>query len=76
MTVYSWKEDIENGKSIMQIEFRPIEYGKDYDIVHNLDKYVLFIVWNRNKMKYIDMQIKRRKRGCSTQDIFNYYPQK
>ena len=43
MTVYSWKEDIENGKSIMQIEFRPIEYGKDYDIVHNPDKYVLFI---------------------------------
>ena len=38
-----WKEDIENGKSIMQIEFRPIEYGKDYDIVHNPDKYVLFI---------------------------------
>lgn len=43
MTVYSWKEDIENGKFIMQIEFRPIEYGKDYDIVHNPDKYVLFI---------------------------------
>ena len=43
MTVYSWKEDIENGKSFMQIEFRPIEYGKDYDIVHNPDKYVLFI---------------------------------
>ena len=43
MTVYSWKEDIENGKSIMQIEFRPIEYGKDYDLVHNPDKYVLLI---------------------------------
>ena len=43
MTIYSWKEDIENGESIMQIEFRPIEYGKDYDIVHNPDKYVLFI---------------------------------
>ena len=43
MTVYSWKEDIENGKSIMQIEFRPIEYGKDYDIVNNPDKYMLFI---------------------------------
>ncbi len=28
MTVYSWKEDIENGKSIMQIEFRPSEDGK------------------------------------------------
>ena len=63
MTVYSWKEDIENGESIMQIEFRPIEYGKDYDLVHNPDKYVLFYRWNRNKMKYIDMQIKRRKRG-------------
>lgn len=43
MTVYSWKEDIENGESIMQIEFRPIEYGKDYDLVHNPDKYVLLI---------------------------------
>lgn len=43
MTVYSWKEDIENGESIMQIEFRPIEYGKDYDIVNNPDKYMLFI---------------------------------
>ena len=37
------EEDIENGESIMQIEFRPIEYGKDYDLVHNPDKYVLFI---------------------------------
>ena len=27
-------------------------------------------------MKYIDMQIKRRKKDCSTQDIFNYYPKK
>lgn len=43
MTVYSWKEDIENGESIMQIEFRPIKYGKDYDLVHNPDKYVLLI---------------------------------
>ena len=43
MTVYSWKEDIENGESIMQIEFRPIEYGKDYDVVSSSDKYVLFI---------------------------------
>lgn len=43
MTVYSWKEDIKNGESIMQIELRPIEYGKDYDIVNNPDKYMLFI---------------------------------
>ena len=27
----------------MQIEFRPIEYGKDYDIVNNPDKYMLFL---------------------------------
>ena len=30
-------------ESIMQIEFRPIEYGKDYDVVSSPDKYVLFI---------------------------------
>ena len=76
MTVYSWKEDIENGKSIMQIEFRPIEYGKDYDIVHNLDKYVLFIDGTEIKMKYIDMQIKRRKRGLLNAGYFQLLPQK
>lgn len=35
--------DLKDGSDYEGIEFRPIEYGKDYDIVHNLDKYVLFI---------------------------------
>ncbi len=43
MTVYSWKEDVQKSKPIMQIEYRPIEYGKDYDIVNNPDKFLLYI---------------------------------
>lgn len=43
MSVYSWKEDIENGEPIMKVEYRPIEYGEEYDIVHNPDKFQLFV---------------------------------
>ena len=60
----------------MQIEFRPIEYGKDYDIVHNLDKSIWMITPYKYKMKYIDMQIKRRKRGLLNAGYFQLLPQK
>ena len=31
MNIYLWKEDIEDGESVMTAEYRPVEYGKDYD---------------------------------------------
>ena len=34
MNIYLWKEDIEDGESVMTAEYRPVEYGKDYDIVN------------------------------------------
>ena len=37
------KEDIEDGESVMTAEYRPIEYGKDYDVVNNPDKFQLYI---------------------------------
>ena len=37
MNIYLWKEDIEDGESVMTAEYRPVEYGKDYDIVNNPD---------------------------------------
>ena len=38
MYIYLWKEDIEDGESVMTAEYRPVEYGKDYDVVNNPDK--------------------------------------
>ena len=43
MYIYLWKEDIEEGESVMTAEYRPVEYGKDYDIVNNPDKFQLYI---------------------------------
>ena len=43
MNIYLWKEDIEDGESVMTAEYRPVEYGKDYDIVNNPDKFQLYM---------------------------------
>lgn len=42
MHIYLWKEDIEDGESVMTAEYRPVEW-KDYDIVNNPDKFQLYI---------------------------------
>ena len=43
MNIYLWKEDIEDGASVMTVEYRPVEYGKDYDVVNHPDKFQLYI---------------------------------
>ena len=43
MNIYLWKEDIEDGESVMTAEYRPVEFGKDYDVVNNPDKFQLYI---------------------------------
>ncbi len=43
MNIYLWKEDIKDGESVMIAEYRPVEYGKDYDVVNNPDKFQLYI---------------------------------
>ena len=43
MNIYLWKEDIEDGASVMTVEYRPVEYGKDYDVVNNPDIFELYI---------------------------------
>ena len=43
MYIYLWKEDIEEGESVMTAEYRPVEYGNDYDVVNNPDKFQLYI---------------------------------
>ena len=43
MNIYLWKEDIEDGASVMTVEYRPVENGKDYDVVNNPDIFELYI---------------------------------
>ena len=43
MNIYLWKEAIEDEESVMTAEYRPVEYGKDYDVVNNPDKFQLYI---------------------------------
>ena len=50
MNIYLWKEDIEDGESVMTAEYRPVEYGKDYDVVNNPDKFQLYRL-NSNLLK-------------------------
>ena len=42
-TIYILAPDIEDGESVMTAEYRPVEYGKDYDVVNNPDKFQLYI---------------------------------
>ena len=32
-----------HGEPVMTAEYRPVEYGKDYDVVNNSDKFQLYI---------------------------------
>ncbi|WP_454970739.1 hypothetical protein [Dorea sp.] len=43
MNIYLWKEDIEDGESVMTVEYRPVEYGKAGDVVNHPDKFQLYI---------------------------------
>ena len=43
ITVVANREDIEDGESVMTAEYRLVEYGKDYDVVNNPDKFQLYI---------------------------------
>lgn len=41
--VYLWKDEIEGHDPVRVVEYKPAEWGKDYDIVHNPDKFQLYV---------------------------------
>lgn len=43
MSVYFWKEDIEDGEPVMTVEYHLVEYGKDYDIVNNPNEFQFYV---------------------------------
>ena len=43
MRVYLFQEKIEGHEPVMIVKYKPIEYGKGYDIVHDPDQFKLTI---------------------------------
>lgn len=43
ISVYYWKDEIEGQDPVMVVEYNPVEWGKDYDIMHDPDKFELYI---------------------------------
>ena len=43
MRVYLWKDEIEGNEPVMTVEFKPIEWNQEYDIVNNPDKFQLLV---------------------------------
>ena len=41
----------------MTAEYRPIEYGKDYDVVNNPDKFQLYIILKTDIDKMQDLKM-------------------
>ena len=46
---FSIQRAVMYGESVMTAEYRPVEYGKDYDVVDNPDKFQLYIDGNEIK---------------------------
>lgn len=38
LRVYLWKDEVEGREPVMVVEYKPVEWGKCYDIVHDSDK--------------------------------------
>lgn len=43
MRVYLWKDEIEGNEPVMIVEYKPIEWNKDYDIVNHPEMFELYV---------------------------------
>lgn len=43
MRVYLWRDEVEGNDPVMTVEFKPIEWNKEYDIVNNPEEFELFV---------------------------------
>lgn len=43
MRVYLWKDEIEGHDPVMRVEFKPIEWNQDYDIVNHSEMFELYV---------------------------------
>ena len=43
LRVYLWKDEIEGQEPVMVVEYKPVEWGMDYDIVHDPEKFQMYV---------------------------------
>lgn len=43
MQVYLWRDEVEGNDPIMTVEFKPIEWNIEYDIVNNPEEFELYV---------------------------------
>lgn len=43
MDVYLWKEEVKGYDPVMNVKYKPILFGKDYDIVNHPEMFELFV---------------------------------
>ena len=41
--VYLWEDEIEGQEPVMVVEYKPVEWGQDYDIVHDPEKFQMYV---------------------------------
>ena len=41
--VYLWEDEIEGQEPVMVVEYKPVEWGMDYDIVHDPEKFQMYV---------------------------------
>ena len=43
LRVYLWEDEIEGQEPVMVVEYKPVEWGKDYDIVNDPEKFQMYV---------------------------------
>lgn len=43
MRVYLWRDEIEGNEPVMTVDFEPIDWKQEYDIVNNPEQFELFV---------------------------------
>ena len=43
LRVYLWEDEIEGPDPVMVVEYKPVEWGKDYDIVNDPEKFQMYV---------------------------------
>lgn len=43
LRVYLWEDEIEGQEPVMVVEYKPVEWGMDYDIVNDPEKFQMYV---------------------------------
>ena len=43
LRIYLWEDEIEGQEPVMVVKYKPVEWGKDYDIVNDPEKFQMYV---------------------------------